>query len=115
METTIFCTFRVDGLHQWKGTSSYLKHPHRHMFHFRVDMSVTHDDREVEFIALRRAVMEHAKTLLPDRAVELSCEMLAKDIIAWLNRYYPRRQYKVEVSEDGENGATVSCDCRSRG
>jgi hypothetical protein len=36
-----------------------------------------------------------------------SCEMLAEDLIGYISKKYPGRSVSVEVSEDGENGATL--------
>jgi hypothetical protein len=36
-----------------------------------------------------------------------SCEMIAEDIIKYLDKKYPGRYGCVEVAEDGENGARV--------
>ena len=53
----IFVTFQKEGIHCYpdapKGVE-FLKHPHRHMFHFRVDIEVFHDDRDIEFILFKR-------------------------------------------------------------
>ena len=62
MKTAIWVTFQVEGIHQWKDATNYLRHPHRHMFHFRVELSVTHDDREVEFIKLKHELIDVAKS-----------------------------------------------------
>ncbi len=37
-----------------------------------------------------------------------SCEMLAEDLIGYITSKYPNRDISVEVSEDGENGATLT-------
>ena len=112
MKTAIWVTFQVEGIHQWKDATSYLRYPHRHMFHFRVELSVSHDDREVEFIALKDTLLNMVSNrLLPKWSVKKSCEMLAKEVIVWMQAEYGDRDYVVEVSEDGENGAKVSSDC----
>jgi hypothetical protein len=36
-----------------------------------------------------------------------SCEMLAESLIEYISSKYPDRKISVEVSEDGENGATL--------
>jgi len=36
-----------------------------------------------------------------------SCEMLAESLIEYISSKYPERKISVEVSEDGENGATL--------
>ena len=86
MKTTIFVTFQMEGTHQWKECPyddvAFLTDIHRHMFHFRCEREVFHDDRDVEFIKFKR-------------------EMIAKEL---LNEF---KLIKCEVSEDNENGAIV--------
>ena len=55
----IWVTFQKEGLHKWPDATQhpgieFLANEHRHMFHFRVDLEVWHDDREVEFILFKR-------------------------------------------------------------
>ena len=110
MDKSIWVTFQVEGLHQWKESTTYLKYPHRHLFHFRVEVGVMGSNREIEFIGFRREVKEYVqRVLLPDVVITKSCEMLAEDLVHRLLEMYGDRDYTVEVSEDGENGAKVSC------
>ena len=55
----IWVTFRKEGIHKYpdapKGVT-FLKFPHRHIFHFKVKLEVFHDDREVEFILFKREI-----------------------------------------------------------
>lgn len=106
---TIFVTFRKEGIHRYPDAPEgveFLKHPHRHMFHFRVTLDVFHNDRDVEFILFKRELegLYTAATLEVDYK---SCEMLAEDLINYISAKYPLRKLSVEVSEDGENGATL--------
>ena len=63
----IWVTFRKEGLHKYPAALtdpslatgddydvSFLGYPHRHIFHFKVWIGVTHDDRDIEFIQLDR-------------------------------------------------------------
>ena len=103
----IFVTFQKEGIHCYPDAPEgveFLKHPHRHMFHFRVDIEVWHNDRDIEFILFKREL----ETLYGEGILELdyqSCEMMANDLAAYLQETYPGRDVKIEVSEDGENGA----------
>jgi hypothetical protein len=106
---TIFVTFQKEGIHRYPDAPEgveFLKHPHRHMFHFRVTLDVFHNDRDVEFILFKRELeaLYSAATLQVDFK---SCEMLAEDLIDYISKKYPGRKISVEVSEDGENGATL--------
>ena len=86
---------------------SYLRDPHRHMFHFKCHKIVNHSDRDCEFIMLKSAVdswlfekyWDHDKKALFFGS--MSCEMIAKELIAAFDLC------QCEVSEDGENGAIL--------
>lgn len=106
-------TFQREGIHKYPAALTdpklkdveFLGYPHRHMFHFRVRVSVTHNDRDIEFILFKRR-LEHLYqgTLHVDYK---SCEMLAEDLIEYITNVYPGREVEVGVSEDGENGAII--------
>lgn len=111
---TIFVTFQQEGIHAYPQAAtdkklesvSFLGSPHRHIFHFRVTMDVFHNDRDVEFIMFKREL----QALYGNGTLHLdyqSCEMLAENLIEYISTTYPGRQISVEVSEDGENGATL--------
>lgn len=112
MNTKIFINTSFEGIHCYPDAPdqvSFLRHPHRHMFYVYVEMDVKHDDREVEFIMLKRFVNNYISN--KDMQKEsLSCEMMCNDIIDELKKdenYGPLRTYKVIISEDQENGAIV--------
>jgi hypothetical protein len=106
-------TFQKEGIHKYPAALTdpklkdveFLGYPHRHMFHFRVRVSVTHNDRDIEFILFKRE-LEHLYqgTLNIDYS---SCEMLAEELIQYIKLHYPGRHIEVGVSEDGENGAII--------
>lgn len=88
---------------------SFLANPHRHMFHFRVRIRVSHNDRDIEFIQFKRWL----ESLYSDGVLELdykSCEMLAEELIDSITIRYQNRDIEVEVSEDGENGAILKLE-----
>jgi len=102
----IWVTFQKEGIHKYPDAPEgveFLKYPHRHMFHFRVELEVFHDDRDVEFILLKRELegLYNEGTLQLDYK---SCEMMADDLYTYINVNYPDRDVIIEVSEDGENG-----------
>jgi len=105
----IFVTFQREGIHCWPGAKDlpgveFLANPHRHLFKFRVEVQVFHDDREIEFILFKREL----EKLYGDGILELdykSCEMIADELAKYIKDHYPGRFMKIEVSEDGENGA----------
>lgn len=106
-------SFQKEGIHRYPAALedprltdvSFLGHPHRHIFHFRVRVSVTHNDRDIEFILFKRELEDlYHGTLEVDYK---SCEMLAEDLINYIVKKYPYRDVEVGVSEDGENGAVL--------
>lgn len=106
-------TFQKEGIHCYPAAAedpnledvSFLAHPHRHMFHFRVRITVQHNDRDIEFIQFKRWLES-----LYVGTLELnykSCEMLAEELIDRIKARYGGRLIDVEVFEDGENGAIL--------
>ncbi len=118
--TWVKVRFDYPGLHMWPDAPAsqyYLGLDHRHMFQLTASMTVEHDDREVEFHALREELDEVVNTMarVAPPGLEsklfyfgaLSCESMAEVVITWMRECYPGREYKVEVSEDGENAAII--------
>jgi hypothetical protein len=107
-------TFQKEGIHKYPAALtepnladvSFLGHPHRHIFHFRVRISVSHNDRDIEFIQFKRWL----ESLYSSSILELnykSCEMIAEDLINTISDRYPGRAMVIQVFEDGENGAIL--------
>lgn len=104
---TVWAEARLPGFHHWPDAPlhrSYLAQRHRHLFHIRATVRVTHDDRDVEFHDLADAI--RAWWGPEDReCVSRSCEALARELAGHLlERGMTVTQ--VDVSEDGETGAT---------
>jgi hypothetical protein len=110
MKTSIFVKFQKEGIHCYPAAPEgveFLKHPHRHMFHFEVEIQVFHHDRDIEFILLKREL----EALYDEKVLELnhqSCEMMASSLYDYLIGKYSKRDIKITVSEDGENGAILT-------
>lgn len=101
--TLIWCTFDFEAFHRWANAPaehSYLRERHRHLFKCKAWWRVEHDDRQMEFIQLKREALEVVQDAKP-LAEGWSCEQWAKALLGELDAV------RVEVSEDGENGATV--------
>ena len=107
MKTVIIATLRFEGFHSWGDAPSevgFLRARHRHMFHVRAEKEVTHDNRQIEFILLKRELEQGINVIQfkeRDACETWSCEMWAKRLL---------QDFKLsacEVSEDGENGARV--------
>ena len=116
----IWITFRKEGIHQYPAALtdpklatgdeydvSFLGHPHRHIFHFKVTIDVGHNDREIEFIQFKR----WCENLYEDDGIlnlkNQSCEMISDALHIEIANRYPGRDIWIEVSEDGENGSIV--------
>lgn len=116
IKTSIWVTFQKEGIHKYPAAASdpkladvsFLASPHRHIFHFKVQLQVFHDDRDVEFILLKRELegLYNTGTL---QLNNMSCEMIAKELLSYLRTYYPGRDSTISVSEDNENGCTLEC------
>lgn len=115
MKTYVFVTARFAALHRWVDAPikmpevDFLANWHRHEFHVRLVVEVGHNDREVEFLCLKRELQTFLQTNFENAKLDMSCEMMAKKIATHFfvtsSEYVVR---SVEVSEDGENGAFVT-------
>jgi hypothetical protein len=117
----IWVTFQKEGIHCYPAAAtdpnlatgdqydvSFLANPHRHIFHFRVWLSVTHNDRDVEFIQFKRwleQLYSSAQNILS--LDHKSCEMMSDELYDTISQKYPNREVWIEVSEDGENGSFI--------
>jgi hypothetical protein len=115
----IWATFQKEGIHAYPAAAtdpnlatgdeydvSFLATPHRHIFHFRVWISVEHSDRAIEFIQFKRWL----ENLYSQGTLQLdykSCEMMAEDLYEQIAAKHPGREVWIEVSEDNENGAFI--------
>lgn len=115
----IWITFQREGIHAYPAAGhdpalatgdeydvSFLGTPHRHIFHFRIAIQVTHNDRDIEFIQFKR----WCQNLYGAGTIELdnkSCEMISDDLYQEIANRYPDRDIQIEVSEDGENGCSI--------
>ena len=116
---SIWVTFQKEGIHKYPAALedpklatgdeydvSFLGYPHRHTFYFKVQIQVTHNDRDIEFIQFKRWL----EKLYAEKTLELdykSCEMISDDLYAQISEKYPGREVHIDVSEDGENGAHI--------
>ena len=87
---------------------AYLRHLHRHMFNYEVEIEVFHDDRELEFIMVKHDIDEYLTRRYEEWDDRTSCEQMAKCIGLWLqSKNGFERDLTVSVFEDNENGAKV--------
>lgn len=118
-KTFVYCTFQKEGYHYFPGADTnptyatgdkydvgFLGLRHRHVFHFKVWIEVKSDNREIEFIQLKR----WCESLYNSNTLDLnhrSCEMIAQDLYVKISEKYPSREVRIDISEDHENGAYV--------
>ncbi len=125
--------FQFEGIHRYPSAPedvSFLCNPHRHMFHITVHLQQFHEERDVEYLLFKRWLEDTIPSNLATEAfggpgagtcpVELgamSCETIAARTAHYVNVMFNstdgeerHRRIKVEVSEDGENGALVELD-----
>lgn len=116
----IWVTFTKEGIHKYPAALtdpklatgdeydvSFLGHPHRHTFHFKVSIEVFHNDRDIEFIQFKRWL----ENLYKDDVLALdykSCEMIADDMYVQIATKYPSRDVVISVAEDNENGCEIT-------
>ncbi|CAB4149958.1 hypothetical protein UFOVP558_53 [uncultured Caudovirales phage] len=101
--------FQFEGIHHWPEAPrevDFLRDKHRHIFHVRARMNVSHDDRELEFILVQHKLKALVSCFGYDLG-RLSCEQIAYEILKYCVQDLGRSEIEVEVSEDGENGAVV--------
>lgn len=107
MRALVIVTLQVEGFHQWPQACDpveFLATNHRHLFHIRGEFPVTHGDRELEIIQVKRWVVETISHYFgtPARFDSMSCEHICE----WLLEKFPAAS-AFEVLEDGENGGRV--------
>ncbi len=114
MKYSIVVTFSMEGFHNWPAAAAifpevaFLSDRHRHMFGFRCYATVTHTDRDKEFILLNREIKRNLQLNFEKETMNvlefgpMSCEAIGE----WLLDQFSEL-YKVEVWEDWENGAVI--------
>ena len=106
-----------EGIHCWPDAPQevyFLRTSHRHIFTVIARKEVFHNDRDVEFIMMGRAIKSHIIAKYPAQvapaicgALELghtSCEMIAEDLIETFDLC------ECAVYEDMENGGILKKD-----
>jgi len=118
MSKYIIVRTHFEGIHNWPDCPhedvAFLRNKHRHIFHVEVKIEVSHNNRDLEFIRVKRAINSFIQTSLgknlSNDCIELgsmSCEDIAELIIhKFMN--WPIRS--VSIFEDNENGALIEVD-----
>lgn len=110
MKKQIIVRLQLEGVHCWPECDvegvEFLKHPHRHIFFIECKKEISHNDRDIEIIKLKRSIQDYMtkKYAINDITCEFgrkSCEDLAEEILNAFDLNY------CSVLEDNENGAEV--------
>ena len=109
MKRSIIVNFQFEGIHSWPECDieevSFLKFPHRHVFHVKAIKSVQHNDRDIEFIKLKKEMQTFVGRMFPNgRMGRNSCEDVAELLLKQFNLC------SCAVLEDNENGAIITKD-----
>lgn len=100
-------TIQKEGFHYWEDAPkevAFLRNKHRHIFSITVYIQQQHNERDVEFFILKHWL---EKNILPIDGPE-SCETIATRIKKQVEYFFiNKRKIKVQVMEDGENGALI--------
>ena len=118
MKTNVIVKLEIDAIHNWPGVVEhkeleqvhFLQYPHRHLFKITAKKAVTHDDRDIEIIMLKRNIIDYLHRRYYNKGANThtlgstSCEMLAKELTKVFSLSY------CEVLEDRENGAEIYSD-----
>lgn len=113
----VYCSFQKEGYHFYPGADtnpgtatndkfdvSHLGFRHMHYFFFKVWVEVFHDNRDIEFIQMRRWIEElyDSGYLSMDNQ---SCEMMSDALAIQLRCRYPNSEIRIDISEENINGS----------
>jgi len=112
----IWITTQKEGYHYWDGAKDsvqFLKNIHRHIFNFRVDIEVKHNEREIEFFTFKKFINEGINEVWRKYNLDFcdennkgcSCETISDGLYSIINKWYKDRDVIIEISEDKENGS----------
>ena len=95
INTLVKVQFQFEGMHCWPNAPkevAFLCSMHRHMFHVTAKIEVFHDDRDLEFILVKRYLeYEVAHALDTEKWPKTaSCEYMATNIAYMIRQRYGR-------------------------
>ena len=110
MKRYIVIKTQFEGIHCWPECDTpeviFLKHPHRHIFYVMMKWEVFHNDRDKEFITMKRLVEDYISLHFRGKNLgRMSCEDLADKL-----HFKFKDSCFVSVFEDDENGVEVYYD-----
>ena len=110
MQTFVETYNQIEGFHRWPDAPkalAYLASRHRHLFVVRCSFLVEHEDRAIEINQMQNRIENYLRLKYgaPMELKNMSCEMLAHDLMEWgeLDGIT-----KVTVLEDNYGGATLT-------
>lgn len=106
LKIAIVVRFQFAGIHSWplapqNVEERYLAAPHRHMFYVEAVKPVTHAERDIEIIALKREMAHYCWAYFKGPHT-MSCESMAIQLLEEFGLL------RCQVLEDNENGAEVT-------
>lgn len=105
----IWITFKKPGFHCYLDApedTKYLASKHRHLFGFKIQIEVFHQDRDIEF----HQFLNYCQSLFDTATIDIdykSVEMLADDLYTHISLRYPARDIVIDVDEDSECGCSI--------
>jgi hypothetical protein len=115
----IWVKFDVVGFHAYvtaPDAVDYLKNVHRHRFNFKVGLSVTEFNRELEFHMVKRQLLQMLGETFPKYGDPvnneydfrgMSCETMGNKLYERIQQTWPERDALIEIDEDGEAGMVL--------
>jgi len=93
-------------IHSWPKCDvpgvEFLQFPHRHIFFAVIKFEVSHNNRDIEFIDMKKKINLYIKEKYYEKNLGAkSCEGIAEEIFNRFNAQY------VSIFEDNENGAEI--------
>lgn len=113
MTKNIYIKTSFEAFHKYTNAPqqvAFLRNYHRHKFYVKVELSVSNEDRELEFFIIKKIIDDYLMAHLNDTYSEKSCEMFAHQIFLFITKHKAlsnTETVKVTVSEDDENGASI--------
>lgn len=105
MNTRIIVKLQHEAIHHWPECPiedvKFLRDKHRHVFHICAKKLVTHNDRDIEIIMLKREMQRFLQEIYQKDFGRMSCEDIAHILIKQFDLSY------CSVLEDNENGAEI--------
>lgn len=111
----ILIKFNLPGFHYWAEAKNFLQDKHRHQFYWEIEIPVTHDNRDIEFIEMKERMIAVIKDFYPTQTYngvnmgvlfnKRSCETIAEECWDLFSQELEVKASKITVLEDNENGA----------